>query len=251
MRVLVTGGRGDLGGRLVPELLAQGHDVVVGTRHASATASAPGEVPYVLDADPRPALRGTDTVIHLASDATDPALDRAATERLVSAATAEGVGHLIYMSIVGIDDNPFPYYRTKLAAERALQAGAVPWTIQRATQFHSFVERIGHLLRRGPVMLVPSGFRVQPVDADAVAGRLAELVAAGPSGRVQDIGGPQVIGLAAALRALVGTGRLTGRVVSVPLPGRTAAAFRRGANLLGPGGAVIGASFDEYVASLR
>jgi uncharacterized protein YbjT (DUF2867 family) len=167
MRVLVTGGNGDLGRRVVPRLLARGHHVRVGTREPRARDDGVEEVTYHLDvpATARAAVEGVEVVVHLASDATKPADDVAAMPALVAAAEAAGVGHLLYISIVGIDDHAFPYYRAKLAAEQALVAGAVPWTILRATQFHGLPGRFAEGLGAGPIGVAPSGVPFQPVPA--------------------------------------------------------------------------------------
>jgi hypothetical protein len=99
---------------------------------------------------------------------------------------AGGDRHVIYVSIVGVDRHPFAYYRTKLEAERMLEQSGRHWTIQRATQFHDLVDRFLTL----PVSAKTSHLRFQPVATDDVSARLAELVAAGPSGRAPDFGEP-------------------------------------------------------------
>ena len=97
------------------------------------------------------AVADVDVVIHAASDPRgDPAADEEGTRRLAAAARAAGVGHVVYVSIVGIDRIPFPYYARKLAAERALAASGQPYSILRATQFHSFVDfLLGKAAQRG------------------------------------------------------------------------------------------------------
>ena len=78
-----------------------------------------------------------------------------------------------------------------------IEDGAVPWTILRATQFHDFVADVLDRLSRGPVALALDGTDDQPVDVREVAARLVELVEAGPSGRVTDLGGPEVLSTSA------------------------------------------------------
>ncbi len=93
------------------------------------------------------------------------------------------------MSIVGVDRHHYGYYRAKWAAEQTLEAGAVPLTIQRATQFHSLLHRLLSL----PVSGLPYGSTFQPIDTSEVADRFVELVEGSPAGRVDDIGGPEIL----------------------------------------------------------
>ena len=136
----------------------------------------------------REALTGVETVLHLATSAGKK--DVPQIERLLSAAREAGIRHFVYISIVGVDAVPFPYYRAKFACEQAIERSGIPFTILRATQFHSFVAMVPRSQRRMPVILSVDA-PDQPIAVEEVAVRLAELVEAGPSGRVADIGGPE------------------------------------------------------------
>lgn len=245
--VLVTGGTGTLGRHVVDTLRGAGTAVRVLTRDPGRGAGfvvgdlATGDG---LDA----AVDGVSTVVHCATGPRFRRVDVEGTERLVERLRTAGVGHLLYVSIVGIDDNPFPYYRAKLEAERVVADSGVPWTVQRATQFHELLLAMVSRVAKLPVAPVPKGFRFQPVDTDAVAARLADLVVQGPSGRARDVGGPRVdpIGdLVQVYGAAVGKSRA---VLPVGVPGRVGRAFRAGENLLGPDGETIGGTFDEFLA---
>jgi uncharacterized protein YbjT (DUF2867 family) len=169
------------------------------------------------------------------------------TERLLRAAGRAGVSHLLFVSIVGVDRNPyFPYYRLKLETERIVERSEVPWTILRATQFHGFLLLFIQPLGRLPVMPAPKDFLFQPIDVGEVAARVAELALAAPSGRVPDVGGPEVrtfADLAKAYLAVAGLGR---RVVEVPVPGRMARALREGAQLA-PDGRYGEVRWEEFL----
>ncbi len=111
---------------------------------------------------------------------------------LIEAARRKGVGHLIYISIVGIDDIPLPYYKTKLRVEQALESSGVGHTILRATQFHELIEKTFSAQRFLPFLWALRDVRFQPIDTRDVATRLVALIDSEPAGRVSDIGGPSI-----------------------------------------------------------
>ncbi len=227
MNVLITGGRGTLGRLLTPRLAAAGHAVIV-------TSRSEGDVPdgvelRVIDlgagAPPVETLEGADAVIHAASSAVRPwKVDVGGTAALIEAAKRTGLEHLVYISIVGIDEHPFGYYRAKLAAEQLIEGGGIPHTILRATQFHEFLDRI--LGSAGPIIPVFNGFEWQVIDGGVVADRLVELLGSDPQGRVGDIGGPRsesMHAMAHSWKELTGSGK---PIMPVPLFGKSARAFR-------------------------
>ncbi|MFE5870955.1 SDR family oxidoreductase [Streptomyces roseifaciens] len=249
--ILVTGGTGTLGRAVVARLLADGLPVRVMSRRPRRAGD---ERPYEwavcdlakgtgLDA----ALADVRAVVHCATNARN---DVAATRRLVEAARrsgSRGGPHLVYISIVGIDDVPLPYYRSKRAAERIVRESGLPWTILRTTQFHDLVATMTTVQRRLPVVLTLSGVRVQPVEVTEVADRLAELVQDAPAGRVPDMAGPEVRDahdLAAATLRATGLRR---RVVPLRLPGKIARTLRAG-GLLAPDRAIGKVTFEQYLA---
>lgn len=227
--VLVTGGTGVLGSRVVERLSSAG----IGARVLSRSGRYGMYKGDLLTGEGLDlAVRGADAIIHCASSPfrKPRQIDVEGTERLLQAAARAGVSHVVYISIVGIDlALSYPYYRTKLEAERVIEGSPVPHTILRATQFYDLVLMAIRFLDRMPVMVVPKGFLGQPIDAGEVADRLVELALSEPVGRAQDVGGPEVRTLADAVR---GYFEVTGRrrkMFEVPLPGKTARAFREGA----------------------
>jgi uncharacterized protein YbjT (DUF2867 family) len=138
----------------------------------------------------------------------------------------------VFISIDGVDRNPYyPYFRVKLDTESVVERSPVPWTILRATQFYELILRMLRLLDRLPVMLIPKGFRFQPIDAEEVAERLVELTLSSPAGRVPDVGGPEVLTSAELARTYLEAIGRKKRLVELPLPGRAARAWREGAQL--------------------
>lgn len=233
MRVLVTGGTGALGSKVVPRLAAHGHAVRVMThsgRRAVGADSVAGDL--LTGAGLEAAVAGAETVLHLATSPTAEAakVEVAGTERLLVAAAGAGVGHFVYMSITGVDRLPeYAYYRHKLDAERLVAAGTTPWSIVRATQFHGFVDSLLKRAAGYPLMVIPKGFQSQPVDVGEVANRVVEVVERGPQRMLPEMGGPEVLTaeqLAAAWRSANNVNRPQ---LAIPLPGRMAKKFREGA----------------------
>jgi len=241
--ILVTGGTSGPGRPLVEILRAARHDVRVLSRSAGD-----GHLVGDLDAGTGldAAVAGAKVVVHLA---TNRKTDLAGTEHLLAAAKRAGVEHLVYISIVGVDRIPYAYYRDKVANEQAIAASGVPFTILRATQFHSFPGDILKLTRGRFFVDLP----IQPIGVDDVAARLAELATGAPAsasgeGRVADIGGPEILQGRDILARLQRAGRAKKRVFSLSLPGKTFAAFRAGHHLTGlPGYGTQ--TFDEWLAT--
>lgn len=153
------------------------------------------------------------------------------TQRLVEAARSSGIVHLVYISIVGIDDIPLTYYKRKREAEEIVRSSGVPHSILRVTQFHSFVNDLLFKAARVPLLMpLPTNFQVQSVAEQEVAQRLASCLADGPNGRVPDFGGPEVLSLGAMAQTWMDFQTARKRLVSVPLPGAVAAGFRMGKN---------------------
>ncbi|MER5490908.1 SDR family oxidoreductase [Streptomyces sp. NPDC002454] len=239
MTTVVTGGTGTLGRQVVERLRGAGEEVRVLSRR-----SQPYPVDLVKGTGPLDAaLDGAEVVVHCASGRHG---DELAARRLIEAARRAGVGHLVYVSIVGVDRVPLGYYRSKWAVERMVEASGSGWTILRATQFHDLVRTLLAGLAKPPVLLVPAGVADQPIAAGEVADRLAELAAGAPAGRVAELGGPEVRGLdelAAAYLAASGRRR---PVVAVPLPGKVGRALRAGGHLT-PDRAIGRETFEEFL----
>lgn len=244
--ILVTGGTGTLGRTVVKRLLEAGAEVRILSRHprglpAGATAlTADLRDPQSLHA----ALGDAPTIVHCATDLRH---DQAHAAHLLAAADRSGTSHFVYISIVGIDRVPFAYYRSKLAVEGMVERSGLPWTILRATQFHELIELGLESQRRLPAIVVPA-LRFQPIAAEEVAGRLAELALGAPAGRAEDMAGPQVREARDLARAWLRATQRRRPVLPVSLPGRVFAAFRDGGHLA-PDRAVGRITFEEHLAA--
>ncbi|UUU20646.1 SDR family oxidoreductase [Streptomyces sp. DSM 40750] len=238
--ILVTGGTGVLGRPVTERLRAAGHEVRVLSRHAQ---------PYAVDlvaggSGLDTAVAGVDTIVHCMTSPRGG--DEKATANLIAAARRAGVRHLVYISIVGVDRVPFPYYRSKLAVERLVEESGLGWTTLRATQFHDLLVMLFQVLAKPPVMLLPAGVSDQPVAVAEVADRLAELAVGAPAGRVDDMGGPEILTFPELAHAyLAATGRRR-RLLNVPLFGKAYRGFRAGGHLT-PERAVGKGTFAEHL----
>lgn len=231
MDALVTGGTGRLGQRLVPSLQAAGHTVRQMSRRGTGPGGVRGDLATGLDLSA--ALAGAEVVVHAASDPQGNPweVDVAGTRRLVQAIDRDRLQHLVYISIVGVDRVPYGYYHAKYAAEQVLLASGLPVTLLRVTQFHDFVDFLLDTARRGPVLPVPMGWRVQPVDVGEVADHVTQVCAGPPSGGVVELGGPEDLSAADLARAWAAARAPGAHVVATPVPGKLSAAFRDGGAL--------------------
>jgi uncharacterized protein YbjT (DUF2867 family) len=125
----------------------------------------------------------------------------------------------------------FGYFASKRAAERVVEASGVPFTTLRASQFHELLLMTVSALARSPIVPVFSGFRFQPVAAAEVADRLVRLTLAAPAGLVDDLAGPQVLGMDELVRGYLEATDRRRLLLPVRLPGGAARAVRSGANL--------------------
>ncbi|MFF5489470.1 SDR family oxidoreductase [Streptomyces virginiae] len=241
--ILVTGGTGTLGVLVVDRLRDAGHEVRALSRHAP---DHPVDLTDGSGLDA--AMTGAEVVVHCASDTRGGGKDdEVAARHLVDAARRAGtVTNIVYISIVGVDVVPLGYYRTKLRVERLLEASGLGLTVLRTTQFHDLVARLVETAAKLPLVApVPGGVRVQPIAVGEVADRLAELAVPTPSGRVTDMGGPEILTLPDLARTyLAATGRRR-RVIPFPLAGKAYAGFKRGGHLT-PSHAVGHLTFAEF-----
>ena len=253
--ILVTGGTGTLGRRVVPRLQAAAGIVRVLTRRSLDPAKgieyATGDL--ATGAGIEAAVERVETIVHCAGSATG---DEDKAVNLVRAASRAGVRHLIYISVVGADTIPvvsgvdramFGYYASKRAAERIVAESGLPWTTLRATQFHDLTLTTVRAMTRLPVVPVPSGWRFQPIDTSEVATKLAEFALGEPAGLLPDLGGPRVYEMTELVRSYLQASHRRRPIIPIRLPGKAAAAFRSGANLT-PEHAMGQRTWEEFLA---
>ena len=231
-----------MGRYVVDAAQRSGHDIVILSRSHGVDLRSGRNLDSALD--------GVEAIV----DVTNPGADERNTAmeffsdiatRLQSGGAAHRVGHIIILSITGLERAPeSKYYAAKLRQEHIALAGPVPATVLRATQFHEYAVQMLHRNRRDDVAYVRS-MRVRPVAARSVAKVLVQLVGGPPLGRATDLGGPEEADLVALAARFVERYGLAMRVVAVdPDP-----AVPFGATLPGPDARLEGPTFDEWLES--
>src|SRR2546427_4106443 len=232
--ILVTGGTGDLGSKLVERFVAKGETVRVLSRRAPPTEATTEWARGNMEtgAGLGEAVKGADVVVHAATGGgTRAKADAPGTRNLVEACKEAATPHFFYISIVGIERIPLGYYKAKVECERLIEESGVPWSNLRATQFHQLMDGFLRLFSRVPlVLLIPKSFKFQPIETGEVADRMVEDVAKGPAGRLPDLGGPEVLTFGEIAKAWQQARGQRRPIINVPLLGGTARAFRAGYN---------------------
>jgi uncharacterized protein YbjT (DUF2867 family) len=188
MKIVVIGGTGRIGSKVVEKLRADGHD----TRPAS-----PGTgVDIITGEGLAEALQGAQVVVDVSNapdwgDAAVMDFFQTSARNIRAAEAAAGVGHHVALSVVGTEHlQDSGYFRAKLAQEEALRTGPIPYTILRATQFFEFIAAIADFgTQDGTVLLPPVLF--QPESAEDVADALADIAEKPPVNGTVELGGPE------------------------------------------------------------
>jgi uncharacterized protein YbjT (DUF2867 family) len=188
MKIVVIGGTGLIGSNVVTRLRTQGHEAVpasprlgINTITGEGLAEALAGASVVVDVSNSPSYE----------DAAVLAFFQTSTGNLLAAEAEAGVGHHVALSIVGIDRSPDNgYFKAKLAQEQLIEAGPIPYTIVRATQFFEFVDGIADAATTGnEVHMAPVAF--QPIAAADVASAVAEVAMNAPLNGRLEIAGPE------------------------------------------------------------
>ena len=177
------------------------------------------------------AVTGSQTIIHAATLSpaarrgyivpkdlwsSPTSVDRDGTARLLDAAAEAGVGHILYVSIMGIDKPRVPYLRRKLEGESLVGQGRVPSQLRARLSSIEF-DRMLAKMARLPLVPLPD-LRLEPVDTTDFADYLVAAVTSGPGGRLADFGGPEVLTFARAFDQWQDIRERHSRTMRIPLP---------------------------------
>jgi uncharacterized protein YbjT (DUF2867 family) len=187
MKIVVIGGTGLIGSKLVNRLRTDGHEAVAASPNTGVN-SITGE--GLADA-----LKGASVVVDVTNspsweDAAVLKFFETSTRNLLTNEAAAGVGHHVALSVVGTERLlESGFFRAKLAQENLIKASKVPYTIVRATQFFEFVKQIVDSSTEGNKVRLPSAL-IQPMASDDVASALARIATSAPVNGTVEIGGP-------------------------------------------------------------
>jgi uncharacterized protein YbjT (DUF2867 family) len=189
MKIVVIGGTGLIGSKVVEKLTQRGHQAI---------AAAPNTgVNTITGEGLKEAMAGAQVVIDLANSPSfeDKAVldffETSGRNLLAAEAAAGGVRHHVALSIVGIDRSPdIGYFRAKVAQEKLIETSGIPYTIIRSTQFMEFLGGIAASSADGDIVRLSPGL-FQPIAADDVAAIVADVALAAPRNGIVDIAGPE------------------------------------------------------------
>jgi uncharacterized protein YbjT (DUF2867 family) len=190
MKIVVIGGTGLIGKKVVMNLRQQGHE--------SVAASPSSGVNTVTGEGLAQALAGAQVVVDVANapsweDNAVLAFFETSGRNLLAAEAAAGVGHHVALSVVGTDRLlASGYFRAKMAQEKLIKVSSIPYTIVRATQFFEFVGGIAQFATEGQTVRLPPVL-MQPIAADDVAMVMADVALAEPLNGTFDLAGPELV----------------------------------------------------------
>ena len=190
MKIVILGGTGLIGSKVVNLLRARSHEVVA--------ASPSKGIDSITGKGLTEALTGAQVVVDVTNapsweDKAVLEFFQTSTRNVLAAEEKKRVGHHIALSIVGCDRLPASgYLRAKVAQEKLIKASPIPYTIVRATQFFEFVGRIADEATNGQTVRLPSGL-FQPIFTDDLVANLAKIAVAEPLNGIIEIAGPDAI----------------------------------------------------------
>jgi uncharacterized protein YbjT (DUF2867 family) len=194
MKIVVIGGTGLIGSKLIALLRQRGHEAVAASPNTGVnTLTGEGLAA---------ALMGAQVVVDVANS---PSFEDAAVmnffqtsgRNLLAAEMAAGVGHHVALSVVGTERlQGSGYFRAKLVQEQLIRDSGLPYTIVRATQFMEFLPAIAQGGSEGATVRLPSA-HLQPIAAQDVAAAVADCALAAPVNGMVEVGGPERASMAA------------------------------------------------------
>jgi uncharacterized protein YbjT (DUF2867 family) len=213
MKIVVIGGSGLIGSKLVAKLREHGHEAVAASPDSGVNTLTGEGLPAVLE--------GASVVVDVSNS---PSFEDAAvleffetsTRNLLDAERAAGVGHHVALSVVGADRSPTSgYFRAKLAQERLITSSPTPYSIVRATQFFEFLGRIADSATDGDTVRLPSVL-IQPMAADDVAAAVGRVAVNPPLNGIVEVAGPEQFRFDELVRQALAARRDPRRVVTDP-----------------------------------
>lgn len=210
MNIVVIGGSGLIGSKLVKNLRERGHDVLAASPSTGVNSITREGLAQAMD--------GADIVVDVANapsweDQAVLEFFETSSRNLLAAEAAAGVGHHVALSIVGTERLPENgYFRAKVAQESLIKASGIPYSILRATQFFEFVGAIADSFAVGEELHVSPAL-IQPLASDDVVAALTDVVLAAPLNGTVEVAGPEAMPIDELVRRFLRATRDTRRVV--------------------------------------
>ena len=213
MKIVVIGGSGLIGSKLVRKLVGHGHQAVPASPHSGVNTLTGEGLAEVLDS--------ADVVVDVSNS---PSLEDAAvlkffetsTGNLLDAEAAAGVGHHVALSVVGTERlSESGYFRAKTAQEKLIKSSSIKYSIVHATQYFEFIERIasdatdGNAVRVAPVL-------IQPMAVEDVASAVGRISVGSPVNGIVEVAGPQLFHLDEIIRRFLRERRDPREVITDP-----------------------------------
>ncbi|MEV0333541.1 SDR family oxidoreductase [Nocardia sp. NPDC050717] len=245
MKIVVIGGTGLIGSKLVARLGEHGHQAVPAAPNTGVNSLTGEGVKEV--------LQDADVVIDVSNSpsfADNDVLEffRTSTTNLLEAAAAAGVGHYVALSVVGSERLPDSgYLRAKVAQEKLIAESGLPFSIVRATQFFEFAGGIADSATVDGQVRLP-GSSMQPMAADDVAAAVGRTAAGEPKNGTIEVGGPEVIALDAWIRTVL-SARSDARTVVTDPEARYFGAVPQHELLPGSGAQLAQTRLSEWLTS--
>jgi uncharacterized protein YbjT (DUF2867 family) len=248
MKIVVIGGSGLIGTKVVNNLRNRGHDVVA--------ASPRSGVNTITGEGLAEALAGSAVVVDVANS---PSFDdnavleffETSSRNLLAAEAVAGVRHHVALSIVGADRlTDSGYLRAKVAQEKLIEASKIPYTIVRSTQFFEFLDAIAQSNTEGGTVRLPPAL-FQPIASDDVAAMLAEVALGAPANGIIEVAGPERVSMAELVQQFLNAKHDKRKVVT-DAHARYFGAELSGRSLVPGGRARIGRTrFEDWLGKQR
>ncbi|MER5910468.1 SDR family oxidoreductase [Streptomyces sp. NPDC001982] len=245
MKVVVIGGTGLIGSKLVGKLAEHGHEAVaaapntgVNTLTGEGLAEVLEGASVVVDVSNSPSFEDEAVMVFF----------RTATTNLLEAEAEAGVTHHVALSVVGTERlQESGYFRAKQAQEELIKASGMPYTIVHATQFFEFVKAIAAEATDGDtVRLAPA--KIQPIASDDVAAAVGRAAVGSPVGGVVEVAGPETFGLDELIRTGLAAANDPRTVVTDPKARYFAAELEEATLLPGPDAHIAETRFTDWLA---
>jgi uncharacterized protein YbjT (DUF2867 family) len=248
MKIVVIGGSGLIGAKLVRTFTSQGHEVVAASRRSGVDAvtgeglaEALGGASVVVDVLNSPSFEDTAVMKFFTSS----------TQRLLACEAAAGVGHHVMLSVVGTERlRQSGYLRAKFAQEQLIRNSPIPYSIVQTTQFFEFLSGIADAATRNNAVRVPPVL-IQPVAADDVARAVAKIATGPPLNGSVEMGGPEPFYLDGLIRRDLGARNDSRNVILDPHARYFGAQLNERSLIAGDEAELGELRFDDWIGRIR